>query len=110
LANANHAIQGEGTITVTTARKEDELEATVGDTGVGIPQADLEKIFDPFYTTKETGRTDDPKVIKGTGLGLFLVRETIRRYRGRITVESAVGRGTSFHVFFPIAAGELKND
>ena len=55
----------------------------------------LGKIYDPFFTTKEPG--------KGTGLGLFIVRQIVERNRGRISVESTVGKGTTFFLAFPAA-------
>ncbi len=64
------------------------------DTGIGIPEQELEKIFDPFYTTKEVG--------KGTGLGLSLSYNIVKRFKGDIKVESEVGRGTIFTIMLPI--------
>ncbi|MEO7098752.1 MAG: response regulator [Luteolibacter sp.] len=69
---------------------------TVTDTGTGIPAALVEKIWDPFFTTKEQG--------KGTGLGLSTTLSIVRGHGGFITMETKEGRGTSFHVFLP--AGE----
>ena len=68
---------------------------TVQDNGSGIPEDDLAKIFEPFFSTKSEG--------KGTGLGLSIVKEIIENHRGRIEVQSAMGRGTSFMVEFPVA-------
>jgi len=64
------------------------------DTGSGIPQNELAKIFDPFYTTKEIG--------KGTGLGLSLSYNIIKRFKGDITVDSEVNRGTVFTIIIPV--------
>lgn len=69
------------------------LHIIVTDTGTGIPDDVLEKIFDPFFTTKEAG--------KGTGLGLSTVRGILKGHGGFINVESTVGKGTTFHLFFP---------
>ena len=65
----------------------------IRDTGCGIPPADLEKIFDPFFTTKVEG--------KGTGLGLSICHGIIQRLGGEITVQSIVGRGTTFTIILP---------
>ena len=65
----------------------------ISDTGVGMPKADVQKAFQPFFTTKEVG--------KGTGLGLFLSRETIVAHGGALTLESEAGRGTAVTVTLP---------
>jgi PAS domain S-box-containing protein len=64
------------------------------DTGTGIPVADLEKIFDPFYTTKEVG--------KGTGLGLSVSYNIVKRFKGDIKVASTLGSGTTFTIILPV--------
>jgi two-component system, sporulation sensor kinase E len=64
----------------------------VADTGGGIPQEQINRIFEPFYTTKK----------KGTGLGLMIVQRIIRAHGGRIEVESEVGRGTTFRIWLPL--------
>jgi signal transduction histidine kinase len=69
------------------------VEVVVGDTGCGIPEEDLEHIFQPFYTTKPEGR--------GTGLGLPIVKTIVDRHGGRIAIDSTVGEGTTFTVAFP---------
>ena len=75
------------------------------DTGSGIPADKLEKIYDPFFTTKEPGSAFTPSVkAKGTGLGLFIVRQIIERNKGRISVQSTVGQGTTFFLDFPAAS------
>ncbi|MFB3915629.1 MAG: sensor histidine kinase [Terriglobales bacterium] len=84
-----------------------QVELQVRDDGVGIPAELLPKLFEPFLTTKETG--------KGVGLGLAISRGIIERHSGQIEVESQVGRGTTFHIFLPLeaitpaAAEELEN-
>jgi signal transduction histidine kinase len=75
------------------AEEAGQLRIDVGDTGVGIPPENLSKVFDPFFTTKEPGH--------GTGLGLSVSYGIIEKHKGRITVESTVGRGTTFSVFLP---------
>lgn len=70
-----------------------EVEILVSDNGPGIPPQDLEKIFDPFYTSKDVG--------KGSGLGLFIVHDIIESHGGTITVDSRVGEGTTFIIWLP---------
>jgi len=97
LFNAAQATRAGGAITVTSTFRgglDWEVEVIIADTGTGIPEHDLPRIFDPFFTTKETD--------KGTGLGLSLAYWIIKDHGGRITAESAVGRGTSLHVFLPV--------
>jgi two-component system, cell cycle sensor histidine kinase and response regulator CckA len=69
------------------------LRVSVSDTGTGIAAAIVDRIFDPFFTTKGAG--------KGTGLGLSMVAGILKSHRGFVQVESEVGRGTTFHLYFP---------
>ena len=102
LVNAQQAIEGKGRVTVQTRRLankvdgagESMLEVIVGDTGCGIPQANLQRIFDPFFTSKEVG--------KGTGLGLSVSYGIVKAHGGKISVESTVGVGTTFRVCLPV--------
>lgn len=94
LVNAAHAIQKQGTITIRTWREGDSVLIAVSDTGCGIPPENLKRVFEPFFTTKEVG--------KGTGLGLSIVYDIIKKHNGEITVESEVGRGTTFTVRLPV--------
>ncbi len=73
----------------------DELRLTVGDNGVGVPEALLRRIGEPFFTTKEPGR--------GTGLGLYLARHVVERHGGQMRVESAEGHGTRVTLAMPEA-------
>lgn len=82
-----------GKIEVTTRMENNYVIVDVADTGQGIPKPDLQRIFDPFYTTKPVG--------KGTGLGLSICYGIIKKMGGEITVNSAVGLGTTFHVLIP---------
>ena len=93
---------GAGSLTVKAARIEnsDELKIQVIDTGPGIPEKLLHKIFQPFFTTKGTAKKGEAQ---GTGLGLALCKEIIEHHRGRIDVESEVGKGTTFTIYLPIA-------
>jgi signal transduction histidine kinase len=103
LVNARHAIKEKGQITILGYARDGEVEIAVKDTGSGIPKENLEKIFDPFFTTKDVSRNPDKEAIRGTGLGLFLVREFIKKFGGRITVESEAGQGSAFHIFLKAA-------
>jgi len=98
MLNAIDAMEGKGVLTVTTRAnpdRGDEVMVEVADTGMGIPRDDLPKIFEPFFTTKPPGR--------GTGLGLSICYAVISEHRGRVTVDSQVGGGATFHVFLPVA-------
>ena len=76
------------------------LKLTVRDTGYGIPSHLMDKIFDPYFTTKDTG--------EGTGLGLSVVQGIVKAHEGTITVDSEPGKGTTFHVYLPIIQEEEK--
>lgn len=94
LNNASYAIQKDGVITIETrAQGSMWVEIAVSDTGCGISKDHLDKIFDPFFTTKPMG--------KGTGLGLSICHGIIERLGGRISVDSEVGRGTTFTIQLP---------
>ena len=92
IKNALHAMTKSGILTVQTDIGSDGLWITVGDTGRGIPQEQLSRIFEPFYTTKK----------KGTGLGLMIVQRIIREHGGRMELESHVGRGSVFRIWLPL--------
>ncbi len=96
ISNAKDAIEGEGTISLILRTKTEEgkkyLLVFIKDTGCGIPEEYLDKIFQPFFTTKE----------KSSGLGLFLVKSHINNIGGKIEVESEVGKGTIFKVYVPL--------
>ena len=114
LVNAQHAIEHEGSITVRTRRlaqpKSVEpgaqpvpmVEISIVDTGCGIPEKNLKRIFDPFFTSKEVG--------KGTGLGLSVSHGIVRAHGGLIEVESMVGKGSTFRIYLPVEppAGEAQ--
>ncbi len=101
ITNAAHAMKDQGVLTLMTRQYDSQIEISITDTGAGIPPENLDKIFDPFFTTKDTTRNQDAKSIKGTGLGLFIVREIIKRFNGTVNVKSEVGKGTTFHINFP---------
>ncbi|HZL94492.1 MAG TPA: ATP-binding protein [Vicinamibacterales bacterium] len=95
ITNAAQAIETQGEIVITTSLLDDNRVAIrIADTGCGIPEENLSKIRDPFFTTKEVGT--------GTGLGLSIVDEIIRGHGGELRVESVVGKGSAFTVVLPI--------
>jgi signal transduction histidine kinase len=100
ILNAAQAMDGSGALTCIT-RLVDEataVEIEIRDTGPGIPADKVDKIFEPFYTTKEVGR--------GTGLGLSIAYGIVERHHGSIRVESEVGKGTTFFVRIPVPEAE----
>jgi two-component system NtrC family sensor kinase len=95
MTNAAEAMEGGGSLTITTASAQDEMiQIVFRDTGCGIPEENLSKIFTPFFTTKPIG--------KGTGLGLAIVYGIIKMHRGQIYVESEVGVGSTFTITLPV--------
>lgn len=109
LINARQAMRGKGgSLWVKAARidGEEELRIQVIDTGPGIPEKLLPKIFQPFFTTKGTAKKGETK---GTGLGLAICKEIIEHHRGRIDVTSELGKGTTFSIYLPLAAHPSKS-
>ncbi len=113
IVNAAHAIaekpvgdpSDRGTITVKTRLEDDSVRVSVEDTGGGIPPEFRERVFDPFFTTKAVG--------KGTGQGLSIAHDVVvRRHGGAISLDTEVGRGTTFHLILPVAdpAARVGND
>lgn len=106
LVNAQHAIAEKGRITIRTRRTPEPkspglgaaavpmAEVSIADTGCGIAEKNLKRIFDPFFTSKEVG--------KGTGLGLSVSHGIVQAHGGLIEVESRVGEGSTFRVFLPL--------
>ena len=95
LWNAIEAMPEGGKLTVATRfdREKDRIEIRVSDTGAGIPEEDVERIFEPFYTTKAEG--------KGVGLGLSVAYGIIRQHQGEIHFQSEVGEGTQVTIHLP---------
>jgi signal transduction histidine kinase len=94
LVNAAQAIEEKGTISIKTCADNGGVSIEISDTGEGMSREAQSRIFEPFYTTKEVG--------KGTGLGLSMVYDIIKKHKGTITVESEVGKGTTFVITIPI--------
>jgi PAS domain S-box-containing protein len=90
--NAMQAMTKGGTLSFQTGEGADGAGVGVSDTGGGIPQEQINRIFEPFYTTKK----------QGSGLGLMIVQRIVRAHCGRIEVESHLGRGTTFRVWLPL--------
>ena len=99
LLNARDAMPKGGWLSVTARDQEGQVVVEVADTGSGIPNEYLARIYDPFFTTKATGQ--------GTGLGLSITYGIVREHHGSIDCESVVGQGTRFILEFPPAPVEL---
>lgn len=97
MMNARDAMPNGGELSIVGEREGDRAAITVADTGVGIPPEHRARLFEPFFTTKGA---------RGTGLGLTVTDALVRNHGGEITVESEVGRGTSFTVRLPIREAE----
>ena len=93
LTNAIHAVNSDGTISITVEDVGDCRTITVSDTGPGIPRENLDKIFEPFFSTKSPGQ--------GTGLGLFVSRGIVEKLGGIIEVASEIGQGARFSIRMP---------
>jgi two-component system, cell cycle sensor histidine kinase and response regulator CckA len=94
--NAVQSITDKGEISIKAMKLDKQLvEIVIKDTGCGIDEQNIGRIFDPFYTTKEVG--------KGTGLGLYIVHGIIMQHKGTIEVESEVKKGTTFTIHLPIS-------
>jgi two-component system NtrC family sensor kinase len=98
LANAAQAIEGRGTITIETRREDGWAVVAVRDTGSGIAPDVIGRIFDPFFTTKPVG--------EGSGLGLSISYEIVKKHGGEIGVESRPGEGSTFTVRLPVESGK----
>jgi CheY-like chemotaxis protein len=116
-ANAAEAMPNGGVLKIGTAneyldvpirgydniREGDYVALTVSDTGEGILERDIKRIFEPFYTKKVMGRS-------GTGLGLAVVWGTIKDHHGYINVESKEGKGTTFTLYFPVTRDHIESE
>jgi two-component system, sporulation sensor kinase E len=92
IKNAMQSMSKGGILTVQTGVGPDEVWVSISDTGRGIPQDQLNRIYEPFFTTKK----------KGSGLGLMIVQRIVGAHGGRIELDSRVGRGTKFRIWLPL--------
>jgi len=98
IVNAVQAMKEGGKLTINTSQDDSWVRISIGDTGYGIPQENMDKLFTPFFTTKED--------VKGVGLGLAVSYGIIERHGGRIEVKSEVGKGSTFTIVLPVFKGE----
>jgi PAS domain S-box-containing protein len=98
MKNSISAMPGGGTLTLRSKRTNDHVEITVEDTGEGIPEDLVDKIFEPYFTTKDFG----------SGLGLTVVYKIVKEHLGDITVDTREGKGTAFIMNFPIPQKERR--
>jgi PAS domain S-box-containing protein len=115
ISNAAEALPDGGTVTISTrsqyidrpirgydeVKEGDYVVLSVADNGIGISAVDLERIFEPFYTKKAMGKS-------GTGLGMAVVWGTVKDHNGYIDVQSTVGEGTAFDLYFPVTRREAE--
>ncbi|MCX8030817.1 MAG: response regulator [Thermodesulfovibrionales bacterium] len=94
LMNAVQALKEKGEIRIKTWSESDKIYVSISDTGIGIPKEHIDKIFNPFFTTKPVG--------EGTGLGLSIAYDIVRKHDGNITVKSELGVGSTFTVSIPV--------
>ena len=100
ILNAVQVMEDGGTLTLKSEQNKGNVVVTICDTGPGIAETEIEKMFNPFYTTKDPG--------KGTGLGLSITHQLIYSMGGRINVKSELGSGTSFFIYIPANEKERK--
>jgi signal transduction histidine kinase len=100
IINAQNAMADGGALNIEVRREGEQLEVRFADTGCGIAPKHLDRIFEPFYTT----RADEG----GTGLGLAISYRIVERHQGKLTVESTLGKGTTFFIRLPLSAVEMK--
>jgi len=100
MQNGIQAMESGGLLTISAEQSEDHVAIHISDTGPGISEADLARIFQPFFTTKHIG----------TGLGLSIVRRILNAHHGRCEVSSRQGEGSTFSIFLPAAIGECDGE
>ncbi len=103
LLNAVQAIEGNGSVTIEVVKRQDRmLEIAVTDTGIGMDEDILQKVFYPFFTTKPAGH--------GTGLGLAISYSIVRNHGGEILAESIKGKGSTFRICLPLGGPDAQAD
>ncbi|MBH8597573.1 MULTISPECIES: two-component system histidine kinase PnpS [unclassified Thermoactinomyces] len=102
LTNAIHYTPAGGHITVVARRRKSDWQLIIGDSGIGIPESDLPRIFERFYRVDKARARNSG----GTGLGLAIVKHLVEVHHGKIQVESKVGEGTSFILTFPLSPSD----
>lgn len=96
LLNARDAMPEGGTLTVSTRQADGYNQISIEDTGKGIEPAHLSRLFEPFFTTKKKSEKS------GTGMGLAISYQIMQKHKGKITVQSTVGKGTQFTIWLPL--------
>ena len=95
IVNAVQAMNGDGILTLAAKQEDADIIVTVKDTGIGIKKQNIDKVFNPFFTTKEPGA--------GTGLGLSIAHHIVSKLGGRIIIDSEESQGTMFQIILPVA-------
>jgi PAS domain S-box-containing protein len=98
LTNAIKYTPEGGTVTISAAEESEYIQISVKDTGIGISEKNLERIFERFYRVRD----DRTRFISGTGLGLAIVKSIAEAHNGTVRVESEIDRGSAFHVSLPV--------
>jgi len=93
--HATYCVNGSGSVTVSTRAENECIQTAISDSGTGISEEHFDKIYDPFFTTKEVGQ--------GTGLGLTISHAIVKDHNGSICVDSRIDKGATFTVTFPKA-------
>ncbi len=102
IRNGIQAVGKEGLLEITSRQEEDRILIRIQDTGEGIPEQNLGKVFDPFFTTRGPDQ--------GEGLGLFITQQIVKKYAGTITFESRKGEGTVCTIEFPVEGGNERRN
>ncbi|GAB4574367.1 MAG: hypothetical protein Kow0077_20560 [Anaerolineae bacterium] len=104
VGNAVKYTPAQGTVTVSVTQENSRVQVRVQDTGIGIPQEEIDRLGQEFFRASNARESE----ITGTGLGLAIVRQLIERFNGLLSIQSTLGEGSIFTVTLPVVAGELK--